>query len=291
MRVSFRSKCSRGFTLIEMVMVIVILGVIAGMVAVFIRSPVQGYVDSVRRAELTDAADVALRRISRDVRLALPNSLRVLSAGGRNYIEFIMTSTGGRYRDPADGSTAGNFLSYSDATDVSFDVLGAMPSSPAMIVGDYVVIYNLGEGYSPANAYVTSDPCTSCNRAKIKIISGNVVTLASNPFASQSPPLPSPNSRFQVVPGGVRAVTFACPITGQAAGNLSRYANYGFNATQASPPTGTPSLLAIGSTCTVEYTNNATERSGLLFISLTLADASSGESVTLFQEIHVDNSP
>jgi len=294
MRVSFRSKCSRGFTLIEMVMVIVIMGVIAGMVAVFIRSPVQGYVDSVRRAELTDAADVALRRISRDVRLALPNSLRVLSTGGSNYIEFIMTSTGGRYRDPADGSTTGNFLSYSDATDVAFDVLGAMPSSPAMIVGDYVVIYNLGEGYSPANAYVTSDPCTSCNRAKITGISGSVVTLASNPFASQSPPLPSPSSRFQVVPGGIRAVTYACSTTISA--NLKRYANYGFNAAQsapADPPVSpaTSSKLASGATCSVDYTSSATGRSGLLYISLTLADASSGESVTLFQEIHVDNSP
>ena len=84
-----------GFTLIESIMVIVITGILAAVVAVFIRSPVQGYIDSVRRAELTDQADVALRRISRDVRLALPNSLRVTSDGTYDYIEFIMTSAGG----------------------------------------------------------------------------------------------------------------------------------------------------------------------------------------------------
>ena len=121
-----------GFTLIEAIMVIVITGIVASIVAVFIRSPVQGYIDSVRRAELTDQADVALRRMSRDVRLALPNSLRVTtSAANVTYIEFIMTSDGGRYRDPSDGSTAGDFLSFSSAADLTFDVHGVMPAIAA----------------------------------------------------------------------------------------------------------------------------------------------------------------
>ena len=63
----------RGFTLIEMIMVIVITGVIAGMVAVFIKGPVDSYFDMARRAELTDIADTAMRRMTRDIRLALPN--------------------------------------------------------------------------------------------------------------------------------------------------------------------------------------------------------------------------
>jgi MSHA biogenesis protein MshO len=43
-------KLHFGFTLIEMIMVIVITGILAGMVAVFIAKPVEGYADSVRRA-------------------------------------------------------------------------------------------------------------------------------------------------------------------------------------------------------------------------------------------------
>jgi MSHA biogenesis protein MshO len=89
----YSRRVQHGFTLIEAIMVIVITGILAGVVAVFITRPVQGYVDSVRRAELTDVADVALRRIGRDVRLALPNSLRV---SGNSCIEFIMTKGGGR---------------------------------------------------------------------------------------------------------------------------------------------------------------------------------------------------
>jgi MSHA biogenesis protein MshO len=281
---TIRHRPSAGFTLIEMIMVIVITGIIAGIVAVFITAPVQGYVDSVRRAELTDQADVALRRIARDVRLALPNSLRVTTSGGIHYIEFIMTSTGGRYRDPADGSTGGNFLSFTSSTS-SFDVMGALPSSPAIQPGDYLVVYNLGSGYSPSDAYsggnvVQVDAAWSGT-------SPVVLTAATRTvFSSQSPPLSSPSARFQVIPGGVRAVTFACP---SAAGNLTRYWNYGFNATQAIPSGGSSALLASNAACVVDYTSAATGRNGLLYIGLTLS--SGGESVTLFNQIHVDNSP
>jgi MSHA biogenesis protein MshO len=277
-----------GFTLVEMIIVIVITGIIAAAVAVFIRLPVEGYADAVRRAELTDAADVSLRRIARDVRRALPNSLRVMETDGTTthvgtcgtaafacYVEFIMTQSGGRYRDPADGSTAGDFLSYTSAADTTFDVLGSLPQ---MVANDFIVINNLG--VSGADAYAGD------NRALIQSIAGNTVTLASNPFASQSPPLPSPNARFQVVPGGEQAVTFMCATS--VPSDLRRFWNYGFNASQAAPG-GSSTQLAANASCQVDYQANATGRNGLLYISLTLT--SGGESVTLFNQIHVDNSP
>jgi len=305
-----------GFTLIEAVIVIVITGVLAGVVAVFIGNPVRGYGDTVRRAELTDAADVALRRISRDVRLALPNSLRVTSDATNFYIEFIMTSAGGRYRDAADGSTDLNpltvpdcdslptpakgpcFLDYVNSTNVSFDVLGVMPTMPTINAGDFIVVYNLGPGYEPANAYnynIVTDACRAngCNIAKVDAVGGNTVTLHANPFAAQSPPLPSPNNRFQVVPGGVRAVSYVCPRN--ISGNVTRVWNYGFQPAQAAPPVGGSSAILVGrATCLVDYSAGA-GRNGLLFIQLTLRSETtpdnSIESATLFQQIHVDNSP
>lgn len=273
-----------GFTLIEAIVAITITGILGAIVAVFINKPVQGYFDSVRRAELTDQADVALRRITRDLRLALPNSLRVASAGGVNYIEFIMTANGGRYRDIADGSSGGDFLSYTNPADVSFDVLGPMPANPAIAPGDFIVSYNLGPGNAPADAY------TGGNRAQVQNVAGNVVTLAANPFAVQAPPLPSPDARFQVVPGGAQAVTYACPDTAAAPGNLTRQWNYGFNAAQATPPAGGASaILAGGATCAIEYAPNATGRNGLLLINLTLTQGN--ERITLVQQIRIDNTP
>lgn len=269
-------KRQRAFTLVEMIVVIAITAIVATAVAVFIRYPVEGYADTVRRAELTDAADVALRRIARDVRLALPNSLRVMQSGGVNYIEFIITQSGGRYRDPTDGSIGGNFLSFTNPAATSFDVLGSLP---AMSVNDFIVVYNLG--VPGADAYVGN------NRAQVAAIAGNTVTLAANPFATQSPPLPSPGARFQVVPGNVRAVTYACPQA--VPGNLTRHWNYGFNALQAVPAGGSQALLAQNAICEVEYQANATGRNGLLYIRLTLT--AGGESVALFNQIHVDNTP
>ena len=89
---------SRGFTLMEMVIVIVILGVIGGIASTFLRSPLQGYFDSMSRARLVDIADTALRRIARDLQAALPNSVRTIPSGGVQYLEFIPTVGGGRYR-------------------------------------------------------------------------------------------------------------------------------------------------------------------------------------------------
>lgn len=270
-----------GFTLIEAVVTIAILGILGAIVAVFIGKPIQGYFDSARRAELTDQADVALRRLTRDLRLALPNSLRVANAAGVNYIEFIMTSNGGRYRFDADGSTGGDFLSYTNPADMSFDVLG--PANPAIAAGDFIVAYNLGPGNAPADAY------TGGNRAQVQGVAGNVVTLAANPFAIQAPPLPSPDARFQVVPGGTQAVTYACPAAAPA--NMTRQWNYGFNAAQATPPVGgTIAPMAGNVLCTVEYAPNASGRNGLLLINLTLSDAS-GERISLAQQIRIDNTP
>lgn len=268
---------SAGFTLIEAVMVIVITGILAGIVAVFIAKPVEGYVDAVRRAELTDAADVALRRIARDVRRALPNSLRTVAGG----FEFVMTKDGGRYRADDDGSTGGDFLSFTDNTDLTFDVLGTMP---AVAAGDHVVVFNLGEGYAPADAYAGG------NRGVVASTAGNTVTLTSNPFAGQTPPLPSPSARFQVVDANDKVVRYVC-----SGGVLTRYS--GCSLATPSVCSGPGATLAGSATtepkaaCSIDYAAAATGRNGLLYIGLTLTDTPSGESVTLFQQIHVDNAP
>ena len=126
----------RGFTLIEMIIVIAITGVVGSMVAVFLRTPIESYVAQDRRARLADAADTALRRVTRDLRLALPNSVRVTSTGGVFYLEFLATRSGGRYR--AQGG--GDILDFTVA-DSSFDVLGP---PIAMQAGDRIAVYNLG---------------------------------------------------------------------------------------------------------------------------------------------------
>jgi len=116
----------RGVTLIEMVIVIAITAIIAGAVSVFISRPVEGYADAARRAEMSDIADTALRRITRDLRTALANSIRITefpAASGIWYLEYLQGSGGGRYRAEKDSSGAGLPLDFT-APAASFDVIG-----------------------------------------------------------------------------------------------------------------------------------------------------------------------
>lgn len=259
-----------GFTLVEMTVVIVLTGILAGIVALFIRAPVQGYVDSVRRAGLTDIADTALRRISRDLRLALPNSVIVTSSGTQLSLDFLLTSGGGRYRASAGGTN--DVLDFTVA-DISFEVLGAMP---LLAANDQIVVYNLGT--PGADAYLNN------NRATYSSHAGGVITFA----AGKQFPFASPSQRFHVVHGQVR---YICDT---ATGQLARY--WGF-AIAAPPPTptvpagGNSALLATKvSACGFAYNANVVaQRSGLVTLQLTLSE--SGESVALYNAVHVSNVP
>ena len=171
---------ARGFTLVEAVIVIAIAGVVSAMVAVFIKRPIEGYFDATRRAELTDAADTALRRLSRDLRLALPNSIRVDPTG--RFIEFLITTGGGRYRAEVTSTGTGNPLDFVTAAgDTSFDVIGTMPTIAA---GSQIVVFNLGAGFSGSDAWQAS----SNNRATVANATATSVTLtAAKLFPLESP--------------------------------------------------------------------------------------------------------
>lgn len=256
-----------------MIAVIAITGIVAAAVASFIRRPVEGYVDAARRAELTDIADTALRRITRDLRTALPNSIRVTSVGASHYLEYLQVSGGGRYRAEPDSTGGGDTLDFTSA-DSSFEVLGPAPSVTG---GEFLVVYNLGPGADPANAY--ADPPGN-NRQAIAAIAGGVVTLS----APKLFPFASPGRRFQIVQ---HPVTYACE-----AGVLRRYWGYAISAAQPTPPAGGSSaLLATNVTdCSFSYaTGGATGRTGV--VSLTLEIGQSGEKVRLFQQAHVANVP
>jgi MSHA biogenesis protein MshO len=161
--------------------------------------------------------------------------------------------------------------------------------------GDFVVVNNWGQDVvahnssAPADAYADCSVAPGCNIASVAGVSGSTVTLASNVFAAQVPPMPSNSSRFHVVPGGVRAVTYACP---SVRGVMRRHMNYGFNAAQATPPVGgSSSIVANNASCVVTYDNVGSQRTGMLTIAMTLFDDAGVESVTLLREIHLDNTP
>jgi len=310
MRPSLRRPA--GFTLVEAVLVIVIIGVLAGIVAVFIRAPILGYRDSVDRAEVTDQADLALRRMARDIRLALPNSVRVSSDGSA--LEFLQTRSGARYLSPDDGVADTLTLNFDNAAQLSFTAIAPLSTFGQVQTGDYVVVYNLGPGFEPADAYNLNDATAGRekNIARISALAAASITLpgqgagsttpavqitlSDNPFARQTTAMNSPLQRFQVVSG---PVSFYCLDRGNGTLDLWRHWGYAIPVNQAVPPAvpagGTRALVASRlTTCAgiFSYSTAASQRTGLAGIALSLRGRyDNTPSIRLLHQVHVDNTP
>ncbi len=302
----------RGFTLIELVTVIALIAIISAVAAIAIREPIQSYADTSRRAEMTDVADTALRRIGREVRGALPNSIRVIS-GATSYLEFLPVRTGGRYRAETVGAADG--LSFASAGDTSFNIL-ASPSTDIQ-ANDLLVVRNEAATGTISNAYtynnntagggfdcrVTVNPSAGCNTQRIAATPVNApvaneytLTLTNarsfNYDATANRGFGSPGNRFYaIVPN---AVTYVCApnatldANGDSNGTLRRVSGYGILFTQPQPAGG--DLVASNvSRCTFGYASNVSGYTGLVVLRLSLTRRF--ETVSLYHEIHVNNAP
>ncbi len=297
MRAPNQACRARGFTLIEAIMVIVIIGVIGAIVAVFIRAPVQGYVDTRARAAATDEADLALRRIARDLRLALPNSVRV--SGDGSAVEFLQTRAGGRYLTLDDDVDTFPVLDFDNPDNVRFTAVGG--TKPRIAAGDYIVVYNLGNPEdSESDAYRYVDMGKGINIAQVAAVDFNspnnpVVKMKSNPFATQTTPIRSPSNRFQVVSG---PVTYACEARKDGSRELVRYWGYAISPTQQAAPDGAQRAVIASrvADCSqvFRYGSEALRRSALVVLNLALfAGNGNGDAtlVRLASQVHVDNTP
>lgn len=287
----------RGFTLIELVIVMVITAIMAASLVVFLRPVIVGYMDSRRRAELTDNADTALRRMGRDVRMAVPNSIR---SPNDQCFELLPTMSGGRYRMAAD--TINDAASCADPTNCSlpldtsqpssgFDVLSPLSAMPA--IGDWVVV-----GNQDAN-----DAYSGATRAAITNVSVPSAAFGQRRFAFASTQFPVGynGGRFSVVAdnAGSPAVFYICDAAGgidglgNGSGTLFRLERPFVPAYPAAcpAPTGASVLAANVSRCSFIYSpsTGSTQQRG--FVSMEVELTQANESVTLSFGAHTDNVP
>ena len=80
---------ARGFTLVELITVIVILGVVGIGIASFVRGSMQIYLDVNTREALLTESRFAIERMTRELRRAVPNSIRIRGDSTQHCIEFV----------------------------------------------------------------------------------------------------------------------------------------------------------------------------------------------------------
>jgi len=291
----------RGVTLIELVLTIVIVGIIVAAIAFFI-NPLRQGTDIALRAELTDIADNALQRMGRDVKLALPNSVRTATAGSSNFLEFIAVRTAGRYRADGGGPAGGVDCDSDDATfaapdndQLSFDLpagdrcfktLGKLPG--AVSAGsDQLVLNNYG--FPGQDAYQTGGTLNRVAIATVDTAEAARDRISFAPTTFMRALHDSPGKRFFVISG---PITYECDL---AAGRILRHSGYALSAAQPTVFGGTTALLAehvIG--CEFEYTPSVSAQLGLLTLRLQLRRQLFGgavETVSLYHAVHVNNAP
>lgn len=282
---------ARGFTIIELVVTIALSAIVVSFMSVFISGPVASYNDQTRRAELVDLAENSLRRIARDIRRALPNSVRLSGSGSAVALELLTTVDGARYRDRPPPGNPAKRLNFS-APDDAFNSVGSFPNivRPFSSNSHYISIYNVGvpgaDAYELAN--VITPPGTQIE-IDADAISGedNVQLSPAFQFA-----FASPQQRMFLVDG---AVTYLCD---SLAGTLVRYSGYAITADQTDRDSDTE-LLAAGAAatlvanrvndCNMAYAAGTSQRAGLVSLALAVSDA--GETVSLLHQVHVDNVP
>jgi len=274
----------RGFTLVELVIVIVISGILAVAIAPLVMGTFVNYNDTSRRVALVDAAEAAMRQMARDVRDAIPNTLRT----NGTVLELMPIRDGGRYRysDTATDNTA----LTPGAPDSQFRMLGNMTNFPSS--GARMVVYNTGatQFYTAATSGglgIITPTSTTVSLTN----SGNEDTLIlSSAFQFDLVGRGSPSKRFYIA---TTPVTYHCDIT---LGTVVRYEGYSTAVTQPTNRSASPlssaseaRLVNNVTACSFSYTPGSNSRAGLLVMTMTLTI--DGEFINLLHQVHTGNAP
>jgi MSHA biogenesis protein MshO len=289
-----------GFSLLELILVIVLLGVLASGAGLLITTPIKAYSDQLRRTQLVDMAEMSLRQIARDIRGALPNSIRINydEKTGVTALEMVNIVAGARYRDEADGS-AGAFtaplhtLDFNQA-DADFNFLGTLVSGvEGTLDGQRLVISSTAPTSFYADVTSNNDAgiVTPANRTLTLSQEGNEQHLSI--FPSFQFTEPSPGQLSFLIDG---PVSYICDPWGQ--GKMTRYTDYPFQVDQPTTDIALSGLPGVRqgdvatqlTKCSITYGPGTAQRNGVVTLNITLSD-DTDESVTLLHQVHVVNVP
>ena len=259
---------SKGFTLIELVVVLVVFGIIAAMGSSFVVTSITAYNQAAERNKLVVRSRAVVERISRQLRIALPYSVRVSASG--NCIEFMQLTGGANYQGllPDSNNGAPGVLSIQTAP---FDL--TLGGAAHVAVG----------AMSDNEVYTTS---STASRASISSVAGSPVTQINlqntHTFLRNSI-----NQRVYVMENPERF----CIATGQ----MWHYSNYGLDVGplgDTAPPAAVSALLSddISALVPAFSLSPATESRNTL-VDFQFAITRRGETMNVRHQVQIRNVP
>lgn len=288
-----RTNRQSGFTLVEIIIVIAIMGIIGGLSTLIIGRSLDAYAALERRENLQTSIRLAVERISRELRNALPNSICVNNGGAcvvgtGSQFYFIPVRDSGRYQDRPGAYTAPppiqrDRLPVAPLNRDRFDVLSTNGANRLnSVANDWVVVYNLNNTDVYAGTNNVRQQINAIVQKDINNTAGTgddidqIQLTASTNFANHSP-----TRRFHIIENNVVTLFYLD-------GTNLRRATTSFAAPNT--PAGTPPLLMQNvQACTFTFTPGTSQRSGLLKIDITVAEQ--GETIQVIHNAHVFNTP
>ncbi len=205
-------KFSKGFTLIELILVIMILGIISTGLIGFITTGVNIYKNIHYRDVLISDARFVVERLNREVRQALPNSVRLLNQSGVQCMEFAPVHLSTIYLDvPVSPESADNNITV---------IQSSLVFESTNSTSKRVVVFpeNLNDAYDVDNGKAKALQSVDTSGSP----TWDVFLQSNSLFAADSP-----NERLYIID---QPVSFC--IEGD---KLYRYHGYGFNTNQQLP--------------------------------------------------------
>ncbi len=253
-------KKQRGFTLIELIIVVVLLGIVGAMGAGFISEAFRGFFAADVRMEMYEEGKSALVRMEREIHIALPNALYISTTTiAGDTISFGQID---------ENAMAGVFGQYTEehpsGTTTITDRTAPLPE------GTMVSIYNTEWAFFNIRTY------------RVTAVNGNEMTLNRDIGAA------SPYNRYYAVrPQAVRFSVAGTTLsrstaTMNASGALSAFGN---------PQTLAQNIVPDGALPYFTYAPGTSTRNSVVIIHFAIQRPETGETVNFHKEVQIRNVP
>lgn len=292
-------KKQKGFTLIESIITIIIIGIVSSTVSLIIGNYLENYDATSRRTMMQTSAQLAVERISREIRIALPNSVCIPDVSAtnctptiiaakpiRDKVFFIKIKDAGYYQDSSgfypNGTTQREALPVVPApASTLVDIVSGIDLAAQN--NDYLSVYNINNEsiYAPNNfpQIVSVTPMD----VDAGVAGNDIIRLQ---ISSKSFPLPSPKRRAHIIEPNT--TIFYLENGNLRLGKSATFDAPGFN---PADPENSYLLLQNVTNLSFNYDPGSPQRAGLLNIDITVEDPIQKENIHIIHGVHVYNAP